>query len=168
MKAGKGFTLVELVIVIVIIGILALAMLLSGSMATASAEASNVVSELRNMKAAAIMFSMSSFDEVQSGAIDLTSNASANVTYIRKFMDNPDKLSISSRYLFKAGTVDGIMKWFVGYDLTDIPGSVKEKLSGRAKTTSLYGGSGPDNLPATLTAPALYKAGDDLVWMPAR
>ena len=54
-KKSKGFTLVELLIVVVIIGILAGMMMLSTGSATSKAEATKIVSNLRNMKAAAVM-----------------------------------------------------------------------------------------------------------------
>ena len=54
-RAG-GFTLVELLIVMMIIGILAGMMLLSTGSATDGAEATKVVSDLRNLKSAALLY----------------------------------------------------------------------------------------------------------------
>nr|HPI98283.1 prepilin-type N-terminal cleavage/methylation domain-containing protein [Synergistales bacterium] len=51
----KGFTLVELLIVIIIIGILAGALLLVAGAGTDKANATKIVSNLRNAKAAMLM-----------------------------------------------------------------------------------------------------------------
>ena len=60
----KGFTLVELLIVIVVIGILSAMMMLSSTEAVASARASNIVSNMRNLKTAVLAWYMDNMDQL--------------------------------------------------------------------------------------------------------
>lgn len=63
----KGFTLVELLIVIVVIGILSAMMMLSSTEAVTSARASNIVSNLRNFKTAALAMYVDYLDNMENG-----------------------------------------------------------------------------------------------------
>ena len=131
MKLRKGFTLVELLIVIVIIGILAAAMLLSSGSATAAAEASNIVSDLRSMKAAALMFYADSMDS-------LPGLSTLRLTHLQPYMDNPAKFTQSNGYIF--GGTSSPYSWWVGFDLTTGKKSaeVAKKLAARAKSVGVY------------------------------
>jgi general secretion pathway protein G len=55
-RKAKGFTLIELLIVIIIIGILAGMMMLSIGAATDKAQAAKAVANMRNIKAACVMY----------------------------------------------------------------------------------------------------------------
>ena len=69
MKEGrKGFTLVELLIVIVVIGILAGMMMLSSTEAVSSAKASNVISNLRNLRTAITAWYLENTDKIEKGS----------------------------------------------------------------------------------------------------
>ncbi|MBQ9419346.1 MAG: prepilin-type N-terminal cleavage/methylation domain-containing protein [Synergistaceae bacterium] len=63
----QGFTLVELLIVIVVIGVLSAMMMLSSTEAVSSARASDIVSDLRNLKTAALAWYADNLDYIENG-----------------------------------------------------------------------------------------------------
>ena len=134
----KGFTLVELLIVIVVIGILSAMMMLSSTEATTSAKASNIVSNLRNLKTAALAYYTDHMDTMD-GVTSTTTNLSKDV----------------ARYLNSNGTItdkgyDVVIinngEWYVTYTIAGSNNSATEKaniitkLSGRAKSSGLCAG----------------------------
>ncbi|GHV39491.1 hypothetical protein FACS1894187_19510 [Synergistales bacterium] len=125
LRARKGFTLVELLIVIVIIGILVGAMLLSSGSATDTAKASAIVSGLRNLKGAAIMFLADNIDMTESEI------SAAGISALAKYMDK-DKDTVTTGFVLVADAAEGI---FVGANVDGA--GVRDKLAGQAKSAGL-------------------------------
>ena len=140
MRKHKGFTLVELLIVIVVMGILASMMTLSSSESVSTARASNIISNLRNFSMAAMAFYTDSMDYFGKNPSTLTDLKS----YVKKYMHNEGNIPDETSYIVwnDSGT------WWAGYNLTSAGESdrVKEKLESRAQGANLCG-TGDDNPP---------------------
>lgn len=135
LRKRSGFTLVELLIVIIIIGILAGAMLLVAGSGTDSAEATKIVSDLRSMKAAALLY----FADNSSTPLNFGTTNRAKVS-----LDQYSDMSIeTSKFSF----IGGGDSWWVGRK-NDIGDSVVAKLKGM-KDVPLYGNASDTALPTS-------------------
>ena len=143
----KGFTLVELLIVIVVIGILSAMMMLSSTEAVSSARAADIISDLRNLKTAALAWYADNLDYVE-GKIDQdgkstgTMFTSSNIgnswetTAIKKYLGNEG----AGNYEFTGSDCsDASKSWYVWRKVDD--SKVVEKLKSRAKSVGLCGAS---------------------------
>ena len=125
----RGFTLVELLIVIVVIGVLSAMMMLSSTEAVSSAKASNIISNLRNWKTATLAWYADHLD-----LVDTTSNFSLGTTIgatskdIAKYLNSEN----APGYDIQGS---GTGTWFVKY--TGVDSTVGGKLAGRAKSVGL-------------------------------
>lgn len=165
----SGFTLVELLIVIIIIGILAGAMLLVRQSGQDSADATVIISDLRTMKAAALMY------DADNPKRDLVGLMGTNIIKeIEKFMDRPVDDTRDHLYIYpdmSSGSGFPEFKWYVFRTLYTLHGSIpqvategcRKKLAAMAEETGLIGlmGSGSGGLGTEET----YKADDYLVGM---
>ena len=153
----KGFTLVELLIVIVVIGILSAMMMLSSTEAVSSAKANNIISNLRNMKTATLAWYTDNLDSVvrdANGVYTITIDGQTGKTMsdlvkdhsdeILKYLNNDKSITLQSRTALTAGNYSVVAmvnssKWYVCYFVNSSETRVKEKLAARAKSIGLLG-----------------------------
>lgn len=132
LKKSKGFTLVELLIVVVIIGILAGMMMLSMGGATAKAEATKILSDMRNVKAAAVMY------YADNGT--WPNNAAITAKSLDIYLDQP---VTSDMYSF-AGSDDKYLGRKVG-ETEKVNLETREQLAKLAGKAALYSDSDSSN-----------------------
>ena len=137
----KGFTLVEILIVIVVLGILTSMMTISMSASKISADASNIVTRLRNAKTAAMAMYVQYLDTWEGNVND--AQKSFDMAEVRKFLNN-DKNYDNNYVLVRGGSTNNIgdyakVKWYVAYNLGDDNARLAEKLAGRAEYDDLFG-----------------------------
>lgn len=146
-RKHKGFTLVELLIVIVVIGILSAMMMLSSTEAVTSAEASNIVSNLRNLKTAALSLYTDELDYADAGCLvvgdvnSTTDKTNGSFDKVIKYMNNSEASDFVN-YGITSTANDG---WFV-YRKNINDSRVREKLAGRAKSVGLCGHTAENSL----------------------
>ncbi len=160
----KGFTLVELLIVIAIMASLSAMMAISSSESIDASSASAILNNLQTMKAAAFDMYMNEPKAASLGAFALNDTTTTIVAAPTTGDDNrsdDDKKTpnglLASKYLGKAslGTkyslIASAKHWYVVYTMdTDDSTAVRGKLKDKATEAGLYG---------TTTAPA--QAADD-------
>ena len=140
-RTRKGFTLVELLIVIVVIGILSAMMMLSSTEAVTSAEASNIVSNLRNLKTAALALYTDELDYADKGKLAFgsvassTANATGSFDKVIQYMNN----SAAADFVNYGIMSDSDGWWVFRTAIND--SRVRSKLAGRAKSVGLKGTS---------------------------
>ena len=172
----KGFTLVELLIVIVVIGVLSTMMMLSSTEAVSSAKATTIISDLRNIKTAVLAWytdnlnrvvfkdDCSIYDTAMQNKIPIYNFFDHNGTAkgyeeVEKYLSNGTAINFKrwsngdnrSSYCIERGDRAGNV-WLVGYVLSDSEKkSLSGKLANKAQSVGLYQGKPYDQVTSYYT-----------------
>lgn len=131
MTKRKGFTLVELLIVVVIIGVLTSMMSISSVGSTDSAKASAIIGNLVTMRKAALA------DYIENGDTNWTDADSVRKA-IAAYMNTKEAAITAAKFSVLKQDSDP-KGWYILYEFqTDDSSSVKDKIAGKANLTGLY------------------------------
>ena len=143
----KGFTLVELLIVIAILGTLSAMTTLSSTNATASAEAAKIVNGLRMARSATIMYYWDHPDLKGTAKAkwedDIETKFGTEITdYLEATPEGDSTTNYSLKLLADAeadAPVASDATWYIGYELTATQNTtaVKNRLAGQATAYGL-------------------------------
>ena len=153
----RGFTLVELLIVIVVIGILSAMMMLSAAEIAASADATAIISNLRNWKTATLEWYVDNLDKVkENGHLTTDTTNDGKFRYaddvpsseISKYLNDAVLKTEGNTIVDDAGGVyytdyvgnyntSSACMWVIVYKLPDKNNRTIEKLAARAKGVGL-------------------------------
>ena len=144
MTRRKGFTLVELMIVLVVIGILAAMMMFSSTETTDMARTTKIISDLQMLKRAALAYHADHEDEFRTNF-----NKTIDKKELKKYIGNNNDPELDSNYSFAVCKNDttGTADWYVYYgdphwkSLLSRPG-IRRRLEERAKSQGLLRNTG--------------------------
>lgn len=160
----KGFTLVEMLLVIAIIGILSSMMMVASSESVRTTEANNIVTNLRNFASAAMTFYTDSMDHFTAKP-----NESADLKpFVMKYMYNGGNSIQNVGNYYVKNKYDGenkISTWWAGYKFPDNSDGVKSRVAAKAQSSNLRG-SGDETPPARNET--AYYSNQAFVWLKIR
>ena len=153
----KGFTLVEMLIVIMVIGILASMMMISGTESISTASANNVITGLRNLAIATMSYYTDNKPEFAADPSSVVDKTTEVLKYLNSFNESAD-------YRVKWDTEGSL---WVGYCIKNDDKNLKSRLKGRAEGENLKQNNDSEIPPSASSKPAAYND-KKYVWLLVR
>lgn len=155
-RGGVGAWVVCIVLLLAFLSVMAM---MPHVQNTTSAEASNIVSSLRNLQAGVLWYLN---DSSADRSTSLTPRTNC-LELVLKYQDNPDPKRWEGYFVYVMPRT-----WWVGYDAHRERQEIRQKLADRAPRTGLFGSPEFDLPPLTAYDRRWYTSRDNIVWMPVR
>ena len=137
-KMRKGFTLLELLVVIGVMGILGATGMVAGQEATNAARATTIADGLEKAATAMMMYYSDNAQLIAAGT--LTATTALVATGANAYLKTADALQTSAtpgKYSVTVVGEDASAKWWIGYTFLGTDGSLKTMIANKAKRMGL-------------------------------
>ena len=134
-KMRKGFTLLELLVVIGVMGILSSTAMIAGQQATDAARATNIADGLEKAASAMMMFYSDNATDINTNgtsAVKVAAGASAYLKGTLASATAPD-----TYFAVVTADDDATAKWYVGYTFLTSDTAIKAMIANKAKRMGL-------------------------------
>ena len=135
-KFRKGFTLLELLVVIGVMGILSSTAMIAGQQTTNAARATTIADNLEKAASAMMMYYSDNAETIDKNG-DTVANIVAGANAYLKTADALQTSATPGKYSVTVVGEDASAKWWIGYTFLGTDGSLKTMIANKAKRMGL-------------------------------
>ena len=136
-RTRKGFTLLELLVVIGVMGILSSTAMIAGQQATDAARSTNIADGLEKAASAMMMFYSDNATDINTNGTTATKVATGANAYLKKTSQLADATAADT-YFAVVTDATATAKWYVGYTFLTSDTAIQAMIANKAKRMELY------------------------------
>ncbi|MBQ9433586.1 MAG: type II secretion system protein [Synergistaceae bacterium] len=135
-KTRKGFTLLELLVVIGVMGLMGSLAMVGGQQATDAARATNIADNLEKAASAMMMFYSDQADTINTSGITAANLATGASAYLKTALE--DEAAENTYFVAVSAESNATAKWYVGYKFNTNDTAPRLILANKAERMGLY------------------------------
>ena len=137
-KMRKGFTLLELLVVIGVMGILSSTAMIAGQQATDAARATNIADGLEKAASAMMMFYADNATDINTNGTTAAKVAAGANAYLKKTSQLASATAADTYFAVVTEDDNATAKWYVGYTFLTSDTAIQAMIANKAKRMELY------------------------------
>ncbi len=134
-RTRKGFTLLELLVVIGVMGILSSTAMIAGQQATDAARATNIADGLEKAASAMMMFYSDNVTDINTNGTTAAKVATGASAYLKGTLASA---TAADTYFAVVTDETATAKWYVGYTFLTSDTAIQAMIANKAKRMELY------------------------------